>query len=801
MVDIPNGHLFLGGLVDPATHERTGEHVIVDSADLTTHGVIVGMTGSGKTGLGICLLEEALLQGIPTLVIDPKGDMGNLLLTFPDLAPSDFEPWIDPVLAQREATTVAETAAATAARWRDGLAGWGVEPSRIAELADRVEMGIHTPGSAAGIPMNVLGSLDPPADTTDTELVAAEVEGFVSGLLGLVGIAGDPLTSREHILLSNLVTTAWAEGRSLDLATLIAQVQQPPMRKLGVLDLDTFFPPADRSRLALQLNGLLASPAFAPWLEGPPLDIERLLWAEDGRPRCAVVSIAHLGDDERQFVVALLLSKLITWMRARSGTSGLRALVYMDEVFGFVPPSAMPPAKKPILTIFKQARAFGVGMVLSTQNPVDIDYKALSNAGTWMIGRLQTERDKARLLDGLASASGAVDLKAIGATISGLAGRQFVLHTTRGSTPRVFTTRWVMSFMAGPLTREQITTLSGGRVTLTRSVEPTVVEAPSSSPTPVADDESHVAPRVEESRRVHHLDCAAPWASQVGAVAGGRRLEPALATRVELVFDDRAADVRHEAEWEAVVYPLTEPIDPTNIIAVDYDDRDLLDSAPGDAVYALTDVRLHTKGFFTTAERALRDHLYRNETLELFRNRELKLHSRVGESHDEFADRCRAAAADAADAEAAKLRSTLERRIDRVRQAIAVAEDRVRETQRNASSRSQDEVVSGVGDLIGGFLSGRRNVGSMVRKVQRAGSKRRMSEQASERVRTAENRLAERLDDLNELEAELAESLADLVELWQQRAEAIETFEVGLSKTRITIGHLAVLWIPRERSR
>ncbi|MCB0995547.1 MAG: DUF87 domain-containing protein [Acidimicrobiales bacterium] len=796
MVDIPNGHLFLGGTVDPTTHERTGTDIVYDSADLTTHGVIVGMTGSGKTGLGICLLEEALLQGIPTLIIDPKGDMGNLLLTFPALAAADFEPWIDPVAAERDGTTVTDAAAVTATRWRDGLAGWGIGPDRIEALRTRAELAVHTPGSTAGIPMNILGSLEPPADGASAELATDEVEGFVSGLLGLVGIEGDPLTSREHILLSNLVTAAWADGRSLDLATLIAQVQQPPMRKLGVIDLDTFFPPADRAQLALQLNGLLASPAFAAWLQGPPLDIERLLWTADGRPRGAVVSIAHLNDDERQFVVTLLLSKLVTWMRTQSGTSGLRALVYMDEVFGFVPPTAMPPAKKPILTILKQARAFGIGMVLSTQNPVDIDYKALSNAGTWMIGRLQTERDKGRLLDGLASASGAVDLGAIDATISGLAKREFVLHSTHTSGPEVFTTRWAMSYLAGPLTREQISRLtepSGTGPELNTGPTPATA-APAAAA--LADDESSVAPQVVDGVRSLHLDPAAPWAATLGAVAGGTRLEPALVARVGLFFDETAADLRHEAEWEAVVYPIGEPIDTENIHAVDYDDRDLLTDAPEGAVYVLPDARLNTKGFFSDAERTLRDHLYRNETLALFRNPELKLYSRVGESRDEFVERCRAAADEGVDADADKLRASLETKVDRVRDAIAKAEDKVREAEADAAGRGQEEMVSGVGDLIGSLLGGRRSVRGMMSKVKRAGSKRRMREKAEERVRTAENRLAERVDDLEELEEELAETLEDIQEDWAERAEAVEEFTVGLEKTDISVSEVSLLWIP-----
>ena len=451
--------LHLGELVDPASHERTGTAATVPTGDLTTHGVIVGMTGSGKTGLGVVLIEEAMAAGVPCLLIDPKGDLTNLCLMFPDLAPAEFRPWINEGDAQKAGVTPDAFAEQQATTWRDGLAGWGITPDRVKALRDGVRTTIYTPGSTAGVPLNIVGSLQAPASTSDMEVVRDEIEGYVSGLLGLVGIAADPLSSREHILLSNLIETAWTQGQSLDLGTLVGQVQQPPLRKLGVFDLDQFFPPADRTQLAIKLNGLLASPSFAAWSAGPPLDVAALLRAPDGKPSAAIVTIAHLSDEERQFVVALLLSKVITWMRKQSGTTDLRALIYMDEVMGYVPPTAEPPTKKPIMTLMKQARAFGVGMVLATQNPVDIDYKAISNAGTWMVGRLQTERDKARLLDGMSAADGGVDVAAVGATIGGLAKREFVLRRAGQQAPQVLTSRWAMSYLRGPLTRDQIASL------------------------------------------------------------------------------------------------------------------------------------------------------------------------------------------------------------------------------------------------------------------------------------------------------------------------------------------------------
>jgi hypothetical protein len=460
-VNIPNDKFYLGKLFDLKTSKLLDEPVFYDPSDLTTHGVIVGMTGSGKTGLGIDFLEEAALQGIPALIIDPKGDVTNLLLHFPGLAPADFEPWVDTEAAKREGKTITQAAAEAASSWKKGLAEWGIMPQRIQTLQQSVQFAIYTPGSESGLPVSVITSLEAPDVPWESnrEVLREKIAGTVTAILGLVGVEEiDPLRSREHILLSNLLENAWSRGQSLDLETLILQTQTPPITKLGVFDVESFFPAKDRQALAMRLNSVLASPSFQTWIEGQPLDIDSFLHTPDGRPRHSVFYLANLSDAERMFFVTLLLTTAEAWMRTRPGASGLRTLLYFDEISGYLPPVANPPSKTVILRMFKQARAFGFGMLLATQNPVDFDYKALSNAGTWCIGKLQTDQDKQHLLDGLEAPG--VNRAEYDKIISRLGKRVFLLHNTHAKGPAIFQTRWAMNYMPGPLTLSQIPALN-----------------------------------------------------------------------------------------------------------------------------------------------------------------------------------------------------------------------------------------------------------------------------------------------------------------------------------------------------
>jgi hypothetical protein len=808
MVERGEGQFHLGGIVEAG--ERVGS-LLYESDHLTTHGVIVGMTGSGKTGLGIDVLEEALAAGVPALVIDPKGDMGNLKLLFPDFAADDFEPWVSADEAQREGVSVAELARSTADTWREGLAGWGIDGDDVRRLRDGSVVTIYTPGSSAGVPLNVVGSLDAPRDLADMESVRDEIEGFVTSLLALVGIDADPLSSRQHILLSNLVEHAWAAGQDLDLAALVGRVLDPPMRKLGVFDLDQFFPAADRTELAMRLNGVIASPSFASWTQGPELDIERLTRAPDGRPAAAVISLGHLSDEERQFVVTLVLGKLITWMRSQPGSTDLRLLLYMDEVFGYLPPTANPPSKQPLLTLLKQARAYGVGLLLSTQNPVDLDYKALSNTGTWMIGRLQTERDKLRLMDGLTAAAGDVDVAALGEIISGLPKRTFVLHETRGSAPLLFQTRWAMSYLAGPLTRAQISRLSADEAAAAPQPGPGDRPEPASTPdargsapeepaVELGDDESRVMPTVHDSDTIRFVDPAAPWAVSLGASTRPRRYEPTLVARVHMRFDEaRAGDFTAEQEWESVLHPVGARPDPDAAATVDYDERDLRTDPPfPDVPFQLGDARFDTATFFRDYERALRDHLHRSRTTELFANKELKVYGRAGEDEATFLKRCRDVADERADEESARLREKYEQRVDRAELALAKAEDRVRELEHAAEARRKEEVLSGAGSLLGALLGGRKGglAGRLARGIGGIGRRRNRSTQADQRLRTAQRRVDEAGESIEDLEDELADELTEIGERWLAAAEKFETLEVGLEKNDITVDEVVLAWLP-----
>lgn len=779
------------------------------------------MTGSGKTGLAVVMLEELLAAGIPALVIDPKGDMGNLSFISTDCDAEDFVPWVEASNAEQrhaKAREVAET-------WAAGRASWGITPGRVSQVAG-VQRSIYTPGSNAGIPLNVVGSLVAPADfAADEESYRDEIASFVSGLLTLVDIDADPLASREHILLSNLIEYAWQRGQHLSLAELIGQVINPPIRKLGVFELETFYPDKERQALAMRLNALVASPNFGPWMQGEPLDIQNLLYTADGSPRAAIVYLAHLSDAERQFMVTLLMSKMVTWTRRQTGTSSLRAIVYMDEVFGYCPPTANPPSKAPILTMLKQARAFGVGLVVSTQNPVDLDYKAMSNAGTWLVGRLQTERDKARILEGMRSAQAGQDTTDLDQLIGGLDKREFILHSTKSDVPIRLTSRWAMSYLRGPLTKDEVKALTPsdepasaveqtgaetgaaerqGRDTATSTTanghEPASASTPTSGdPTlPNAIDELPVAPAVAKSIPVGWLDPAADWGDVIPS-GTDNRYEAALACTVSLTFDETRAGLDHQEIWEAVLYPVTEHVDPTAWQAVDHDPRDFKDAPPPSARYVAPDAPIGTAAFFKTVERDLEDFLARDRVVTIFQNPELKLFSRIDEKAEDFVRRCVASAEASADAELAKLRDKYATRERQARDKVAAAERKVTQLQADSHGSGQRELIDGASELLGAFLGGRRSSRSMRSagaSIRRASKRREATARNRHKTDVARDQYDDAVEAMDDLERQLQVDIDEIGARWSEKAQAIETLEIGLERNDVAMTDVRLVWVP-----
>jgi hypothetical protein len=716
------GVFYLGAEHEPGRGTRLDRPLLYDAKDLTTHAVIVGMTGSGKTGLGLTLLEEAAIDGIPALVIDPKGDLGNLLLAFPDLAPRSFLPWIDPDEAARAGATPEQHAAAVAERWRKGLADWHQPPERVARFRDAVDLAIYTPGSRAGLPLSVMKSFAaPPFEVVDdADAMRERVQSTVSGLMAMIGLDADPIRSREHILLSNVLHAAWTAGRDTDLARLIQEVQSPPFQRIGVLDLETFYPAKDRFLLAMQLNNLLASPGFQQWMDGEPLDVQRLLWTSVGKPRISIVSVAHLSDSERMFFVTLLLNQVVAWMRQQGGTSSLRAILYMDEVFGFLPPTAMPPSKLPMLTLLKQARAFGLGCVFATQNPVDLDYKALSNAGTWFLGRLQTERDKMRVLDGLEGASAAsgrdFDRARADAVLSGLGKRVFFMSDAHRDAPVLFETRWALSYLRGPLTRTQIRQLTDAR----RGTAPVIGAPVQTAPSQAAPSHaalSQAAPSAPPSSAASPVPpaagaasawstgvvtpSAAPAAAAAAPVAeagprpvlppdvlqvflasrpGTGRIvyRPALLGLVRLHYAGTKPPVdtwMREAVFAALADGLTSPWEQADVLA---NAESLVRGEPDDgaAFAALPGPAAQSKSY-AAWQRDLAAWAYRERKLALRSCAALKLSANPGESEGDFLVRVRQAARERRDLEVGKLRARYASKVAALESRIRTAADRV----------------------------------------------------------------------------------------------------------------------------
>lgn len=787
------GVFYLGQLYDLDAQERLDPLLLYDSRDLVTHAVCVGMTGSGKTGLCVGLLEEAALDGIPAIVIDPKGDMGNLLLTFPELRASDFRPWINEGDASRRGKTPDEYAAAQAEFWANGLVDWGQDSARIQRLREAAEFTIYTPGSTAGRPLSILKSFAAPDASLrdDPELLGDKIETTVTGLLGLLGIEADPIQSREHILISTILKAAWQAGRSLDLPALIQAIQQPPVSRIGVMEVDSFYPAKERYELALKLNNLIASPGFESWLTGEPLSIDGLLYTAAGKPRISIVSIAHLSEPERMFFVSLLLNEAVGWMRTQSGTTSLRALIYMDEIFGYFPPVANPPSKKPLLTMLKQARAYGVGVVLATQNPVDLDYKGLSNTGTWFIGRLQTERDKARVLEGLegaAAGTGATfDKDEMDETLAGLGKRVFLMNNVHEREPTVFQTRWVMSYLRGPLTRNEIKRLTG-------AVEPVVTEvkAPATAgPAPAAATRPVLPPNVPE----HFVPVR-----QLAPADAELHYDPGLLSTAQYRCDNRKAGVSVTDEITVLVPMIAAPmaIDWDDAARVDIDAGDLM-TEPEDGVVSygeLPAAGTESKSY-TAWKREWKDWVYRSQAVTLWHGPTFKEYSEPGESERDFRIRLQQLARERRDEEKEKLTKKYTPKMARIEERIRRAQQAVEREEEQSKQQKLQTAIS-VGTTVLGSILGRKTLSrtSLGRATTAARGVGRTMKEAGDIARAKETVVA-RQQELEELDAEFREEIEALEDRFDPMAEELEEVEVRPLKKDIAIGLVSLAWVPR----
>ena len=807
------GAFYLGKEYDAEQSELRDDLLLYESKDLTTHAVCVGMTGSGKTGLCISLLEEAAIDGIPAILIDPKGDLANLLLAFPGLSEQEFRPWVDESAAANKGMSPDEYAAATAKKWKEGLASWGQDGARIQRFKDAADVTIYTPGSSAGVSVNILRSFDPPDAKVraSKDLYRERISGTASGLLALLGIEADPVQSKEHVLLSNLFEHAWEHHQGLDLAGLIRLIQAPPFEQVGALDLETYYPSRERMKLAHGLNNLLAAPGFETWLEGSPLSIPSMLHTPAGKPRLSIFSIAHLSDSERMFFVTLLLNEVVAWVRTQPGTSTLRALLYMDEVFGFFPPSAKPPAKTPMLTLLKQARAHGLGVVLATQNPVDLDYKGLSNAGTWFLGRLQTERDKERVLEGLESAAGsaggALDRASMDKMLSGLPGRVFLMNNVHDKKPAVFHTRWAMSYLAGPATRAQIEQLmrekkvaADGAAAADAPVAGTeTAPAPAAANAPAAPPKKKRAPRAVD-RPALPAEVDERFVPSLGPAEdeGGVLYRPHLYASSKLHFVRVSAKVD---EWEnvALLTPLADgklrsPWSEAQ--GVHPEDVELESDPESPSRFTKLPAAAMREKSYAGWARSLKQHLYRSNTKTLWKSKKPKAVSELSESERDFRVRLSQMVREEREVQLEKLRTKYRKRLETLQDRVQRAELKVEREQSQYDQQKTQTLIS-VGATMLGALFGRKSLSaSTVGRATTAtrGAGRAMRERGD--IERAREQLATQKEKMAALEEQFEKDAAKLEEAVDPTALALDEIPVRPRKADIEVERVSLVWIP-----
>ncbi len=791
------GQFYLGRGYDPVAAKIQDDLILYDSKDLVTHGVVLGMTGSGKTGLCLAMLEEAAMDNIPAIIIDPKGDISNLLLTFPELDAASFRPWINEDDAAKQEISADEFAARTAELWKSGLANWGQDPARIATLRDKVDINIFTPGSKAGIPVSILSSLEvPPLEIMDdVELLSERVDSTVSSLLSLVGVEVDAVQGAEAVLVAAIFQKAWADGQNVTLETLIRHIQKPAFDTVGVIDLESFMPEKSRQALALKFNNLLASPGFATWLDGPPLDIAKMLHTPAGKPRISIFSIAHLGDTERMFFVSLLLNQMLGWMRSQNGTTSLRAILYMDEIYGYLPPTANPPSKRPMMTLLKQGRAFGLGCLLATQNPVDLDYKALSNIGTWFLGRLQTERDKLRVLDGLEGAAGSQNAKFnrgdMEKLISGLGNRVFLMNNVHEDQPVLFHVRWAMSYLTGPLTRNQIKTLMDPK----RVNFPTAKEvSPAAGTSPMGMPGMNVPAAASVARPLVGAGVTEIFATAAGA-ASDIIYQPYLLRKGLVHFSSAKAGV-DAPQTVCLVNPVT-------ATGIDWDktvtppaklDETKSEPLAGAGFAELPGFAMNAANY-KQVEKDFNEWLYRNERAEVFSCPALKQWSTLEETEGDFRVRLGQEAREARDAAIAKLRDAAAKKVAAIEARMQTAEGQLAKQKAESSSAVMQAGVSVLGGILGAFFGRKSGLGSLTRGASAIGKATGAYKQ-HEDVNVAGAKVASITAEMEATQAALEADVSELTASYEPNALVLETESLKPAKSDVEVKTVALLWLP-----
>ena len=757
-----------------------GEKVIKDqptlykSNDLTTHAVCVGMTGSGKTGLCLSLLEEAAIDGIPIIAIDPKGDIGNLALAFNKLDGSSFKPWVDPDEAERNNCSIDEWADKESKKWKEGIESWDQSEDRIKALNNKADVKIYTPGSNAGLPVQVLKSFNaPPVDILeDTEALAEKIETTVSALLGLLGDSKSSLESSEHVFLSHLLMHHWYKGENLSLKTLIRLILKPEFKEIGALDLESFFGQKEREKLALKLNRLLASPKFSLWLKGAPMDVGSFLNGKNGKAQVSIFSISHLSESERQFFVSLLLNEIVGWVRKQPGTSSLRALLYMDEIYGYFPPTENPPTKKPMLTLLKQARAHGFGVVLATQNPVDLDYKGLSNTGTWFIGRLQTEKDREKITQAIGKGPWTKQ-------IANLKKRCFLMYSAKKSGAELFHTRWALSYLRGPLASKEIElVMERHKAELKTEVVAEVKPIKEISTKPVIHvDEKYVMP-------------------DSGEVTAETEWRPNLMASVKAHYVSAKNKIDSwESQWYIVpANQKNSEFEFGKMEKLSLEDYEIL-SESNAGKHAEIDADMSAQKAEKKWQKEIKQGVYSTQKLKLFSCKELKLSSLPGESEGDFRSRIKHDLREKRDEATEKITEKYLKKIATQEERVRKAEEKIGLEKTQMKQQAASTAMSVGVAVLGAFL-GRKKISTT--SISKAGTAVRSAGRVGKEkgdIARAERDLDAKLEKLQDIQAELEEKLSEVAEDYGADSFELDTVEIAPRKSDLAIEDINWLWM------